>query len=171
MLESRDGRTISVRRVARKDVDSVVRLWQAIADERKFVVTEHVSPERRKRWVRSITDGGVLWELAEVDGELAGTLTLSRYGNLAKTKHIRELEIGIAKPFRGIGVGTALMDCAIRWADRRKVKKVILSVFSTNGRALSLYKKFGFLREGTRKKQYLIDGEYVDEVMMGRFVQ
>ena len=166
-----DERTVTVRKVRRRDADSVIRLWQGIADERKFVVTERVSPERRKRWIRSIDDSGLLWILAEAGEELAGTLTLSRYGNLAKTKHIRELEIGIAKPFRGIGVGTALMDCAIRWADRRKVKKVILSVFSTNGRALSLYKKFGFLREGTRKKQYLIDGEYVDEVMMGRFVQ
>ena len=170
MQKKRDGRAVSVRKVRRGDSNSVFRLWEDIADERKFVVTEHVSPERKQRWISSINDSGVLWVLAEVDGRLAGTLTLSRYGNLEKTKHLRDLEIGVAKPFRGIGVGTALMGYAIKWAGKNRVKKVILSVFSTNKKALALYKKFGFVHEGTRKGQYLIDGEYVDEVVMGTFV-
>lgn len=41
---------------------------------------------------------------------------------------------------------------------------------ATNKKATGLYQKFGFVPEGIRKKQFLIDGRYVDEVMMALFV-
>jgi len=62
------------------------------------------------------------------------------------------------------------MDYAIGWARQRKVKKIALSVFSTNRQAIALYKKFGFAGEGRRKSQFLIDDKYVDEIMMARFI-
>jgi hypothetical protein len=108
--------------------------------------------------------------LAEIDGEVVGWLSLARYGDLEKTKHVRNLGMGVAGAVRSIGIGTALMDYAVRLARRKKVEKIVLSVFSTNKVARGLYGKFGFVHEGTREKQFLIDGRYVDEIMMGLFV-
>jgi hypothetical protein len=105
-----------------------------------------------------------------MEGELGRSLSLVRHRDSEKTKHVRNLAMGVARQYRGMGVGTALMDYAIRWARQRKVKKIVLSVFSTNRKAIALYEKFGFASEGRRKRQFLIDGKYVDEIMMGRFV-
>jgi RimJ/RimL family protein N-acetyltransferase len=170
VYKTKDGRVIVIRRASRKDVDSAVKLWQALADERRFIATERVSKEQRERWVRNLRDPDVLWEIAEIGGDLVGTLTIGRYGNLEKTRHVRELGMGVAKGSRGLGVGTALMDNAMKWAERKKIEKIGLSVFSTNKGAIRLYEKFGFVREGTRKKQFRIGGKYVDEIVMGKFL-
>jgi hypothetical protein len=170
MYRTKDGKRIAVRRVTRRDIDGVARLWQALADERRYIPTERVTVEQKNRWAKSIDDRGVLWALAEIEGELAGSLSLARHRDSEKTKHLRNLAIGVAREYRGMGVGTALMDYAIRWARQRKLKKIVLSVFSTNRKAIALYEKFGLATEGTRKSQFLIDGKYVDEIMMGRFV-
>lgn len=171
VYRSKDGRRITIGRATCRDLDSYIKLWQALADERKYIATEHVSSEQKQRWRRSISDLRVLWAVAKIDGELVGTLTLSPYyGDLKKTRHVRNLGMGVAKDSRSKGVGNALMEYAIRWARGRGVEKIVLSVFSTNRKAIKLYEKFGFTHEGTRKKAFLIDGKYVAEVMMGRFV-
>jgi RimJ/RimL family protein N-acetyltransferase len=56
---------------------------------------------------------------------------------------------------------------------RRKigVTKLHLGVFSTNLRAMNLYKAMGFEVEGVLRNQYLINGVYVNEVVMGLFVK
>jgi len=170
MYRMGDGRGIVLRRVTRRDIDAIVRLWQGLADERRYIATERVTVEQKNRWVKSIRDRGVLWILAEMEGELVGSLSLAREQDSEKTKHVRNLAMGVARDRRGIRVGTALMDYAIRWARQRKVKKIVLDVFSTNSKAIALYEKFGFACEGRRKRQFLIDDKYVDEIMMGRFV-
>jgi len=170
MNRTEDGKRIVLRRVTRRDIGSIARLWQALADERRYIASDRVTVEQKNRWVKSIHDRGVLWVLAEIEGEPAGSLSLARHRDSEKSKHVRGLAMGVARKYRGMGVGTALMDYAVRWARVRKVKKIVLSVFSTNRKAIALYKKFGFTIEGTRKKQLLIHGKYVDEIMMGRFI-
>ncbi|MGA2199294.1 MAG: GNAT family protein [Nitrososphaerales archaeon] len=56
---------------------------------------------------------------------------------------------------------------------RRKigVTKLHLGVFSANLRAMNLYKAMGFEVEGVLRNQYLINGVYVNEVVMGLFVK
>lgn len=170
MYRAEDGRKITVRRATRSDINPFATLLQALADEGKYIAAERVNQEQKDRLAKSVDDPRVLLAVAEVGGALAGTLSLGNYGGLEKTKHLRNLGMGVAKRFRGIGVGTALMDYAIRWARRKKVKKIVLSVFSTNRRAMRLYLKFGFVSEGVRKKEFVIDGRYVDEILMGLFI-
>lgn len=170
MHRAENGKRIVVRRVTRGDIDGIVRLWNALADEQRYIATDRVTVEQKNRWVKSLHDREVLWVLAELEGELVGSLSLARYRDSERTKHVRSLAMGVAREHRGIGIGTALMHHAVRWARQRKVKKIVLSVFSTNRKAIALYKKFGFATEGTRKSQFLIHRKYVDEIMMGRFM-
>ena len=71
---------------------------------------------------------------------------------------------------REIGIGTALMEYAIEWAGAQRVKKLTVSTFSTNQRAINLFKKVGFTATGVRHLQYKVNGDYVDEVLMERFL-
>ena len=70
-------------------------------------------------------------------------------------------------------MGSALIRELIEWAENNtELEKICLSAFSTNDRAIHLYKKMGFIEEGRREKQYkTAPGEYVDEVLMARFVK
>ena len=89
-----------------------------------------------------------------------------------RLEHVRVLGMLVVDGYRGMGVGTRLMEYALRWARAKKgVEKVVLGVFSDNQRALRLYEKFGFEVEGVRKKHYYIAGEPEDEIDMALFVK
>jgi RimJ/RimL family protein N-acetyltransferase len=96
--------------------------------------------------------------------------TLTR-GRLEKNKHTAQLGIIILKGFRRMHIGTALMNHLIGWARKQEgLEKISLTVFSTNKPATKLYQKFGFRTEGVSKRQYKIEGKYVDDIIMGKFL-
>ncbi|MBC7123627.1 MAG: GNAT family N-acetyltransferase, partial [Pseudothermotoga sp.] len=49
-------------------------------------------------------------------------------------------------------------------------KKIQLEVMANNERAIRLYEKFGFEIEGRKKKAILLDDEYVDLLVMGKWL-
>lgn len=50
--------------------------------------------------------------------------------------------------------------------EEKKLHKISLEVLSTNIRAFNLYKKLGFIVEGTRRQEVLKKDEYVDSIIM-----
>jgi putative acetyltransferase len=60
----------------------------------------------------------------------------------------------------------AILDIADNWL---KLKRVELCVFTDNQSAISLYKKMGFVVEGTKKFAAIRDGSYIDEYLMARY--
>lgn len=69
---------------------------------------------------------------------------------------------------RNVGIGyvaTALMlDYAFNALDLRKVS---LEVVAVNHNAVRLYDNLGFVREGVRRSEYFIGGQYQDTLMYG----
>ena len=63
-------------------------------------------------------------------------------------------------------VGSALLNAALEWSRDAGLKRVDLTVHTTNERALSLYRRLGFEIEGTRRSSLLVSGRYVDEYLM-----
>lgn len=56
----------------------------------------------------------------------------------------------------------------IAQAKTRRVHRVELTVVAENHRAIRLYEKVGFQREGLKRENYLDeDGKYHDEIEMG----
>lgn len=67
------------------------------------------------------------------------------------------------------GIGKLLLNHLIDWAKQSEnIEKIVLQVRSTNIRAISLYKKMGFIEEGLLKNNIKIDkGHYIDDIIMG----
>ena len=78
----------------------------------------------------------------------------------------------IEKDFRNIGIGKLLIKGILNWAELNPfIEKVSLGVFSTNERAIVLYKNMGFIEEGRKIKEFKMgNGEYVDDVLMYQLV-
>lgn len=168
IYRTKDGAEVIIRGAAKADIPEILHIWQSIADEGEHIATERVDEDYRRRLEAHVADWESLVAVADYQGELVGILTLYQYlGKLMKTRHVYALGMGILSGYRVVGVGSSLMDFAIDWARRKGVKKLSLEVFSTNERAISLYRKFGFQVEGVRKAQFFVAGKYVDEVIMG----
>ena len=64
------------------------------------------------------------------------------------------------------GVGRALLGAAIEEDRRRGARRLTLHVLATNTGARALYAACGFEVEGVRRGKFLLEGEYVDDVLM-----
>jgi RimJ/RimL family protein N-acetyltransferase len=133
--------------------------FAAVAEERDGIATEPpVDVEAR---AASWTIEGTL--VAVAGAEIIGSLVLepSRHG-------FGEIGMAVAREWRGRGVGSALLAAAIEWARDRGLHKLSLGVFAHNTAAIELYRKFGFVEEGRRIKQYRrASGELWDAIEMG----
>jgi RimJ/RimL family protein N-acetyltransferase len=126
--------------------------WRGVGDERRYI-----------RAARRHPDAAVL--VAEVDGELAGRLSLARDPHPA-SRHVADIGLMVDGRFRRRGVGRALLDAAVAWAREHDVSKLELHVFPWNEPAIALYEAYGFEREGYRKGHYLRDDGFADAILM-----
>ena len=106
----------------------------------------------------------------EVNEEVIGHLRVFPPWYGQKGRHVGEIGLLIIKPWRERGIGTAMVSYALEWAKIANFQKLIASVFSTNHRALNLFFKFDFFEEGRRVRQLNINENYVDEILVGRFI-
>jgi ribosomal protein S18 acetylase RimI-like enzyme len=131
----------------------------AVAEERDGIATE--PPVDVKARAASFNLDGCF--VAEATAEIVGSIHIdvSRFG-------FAELAMAVSRPWRGCGIGSALMGAAIGWSGEQGLHKLCLSVFPHNESAIALYRKFGFLEEGRRSKQYRrANGELWDSIDMG----
>lgn len=134
-------------------------LFAAVAEERDGIATE--PPVDVELWAGRWRLEGTL--IAVAGDEVVGSLNveLSRFG-------YGEIGMAVAREWRGRGVGSALLAEAIEWAREHGLHKLSLSVFPHNAAAIELYRKFGFVEEGRRVKQYRrTSGELWDSIEMG----
>jgi putative acetyltransferase len=126
--------------------------WRSVSDERRYL-----------RAVRRHPDAAVY---VATDAEaLVGRLSLARDLHPASS-HVADLGLMVAASHRRRGVGRALLDQAVTWAEGAGVRKLELHVLPWNEPAITLYTSFGFEREGLRKGHYLRDGAPVDAILM-----
>ena len=100
------------------------------------------------------------------DGRPVGRLSASRDPHPASA-HVADIGIMVAADWRGRGVGRALLQAAVDWARSAGVLKLEIHVFPHNEAAQRLYERFGFVREGYRRRHYCrANGQLVDAILM-----
>ena len=123
---------------------------------------------KRIEEMQSGSGTGELFIVAERDGAVVGNAGLTPMTSVRR-RHVMGLGMAVAHAAQGQGVGTALMQALIDWADRwAQVLRIELTVFTDNAAAIALYRKFGFEHEGTHRAYALRDGAYADVHAMAR---
>jgi RimJ/RimL family protein N-acetyltransferase len=105
--------------------------------------------------------------VAEANEQVVGHAFVQR-GSLRKNAHTASLGMLVVLSHRGVGIGTAMLEYIDAWARTNGLAKLFLSVFSSNHRALKLYEQSGFIQEGNRPGQFIINKQYVSEIVMGK---
>jgi putative acetyltransferase len=106
--------------------------------------------------------------VATIDGLMVGSAGLYR-NKLGRREHAATIGIGLDDAFHNQGIGTALMAELINIADNwLNLRRLELTVFTDNSGAIHLYKKFGFVIEGTFAAATFRDGQFVDSHLMAR---
>src|SRR6202042_1896567 len=107
--------------------------------------------------------------VGEIDGVVVGYLRLGSPLPLPENAHvIGVLGLAVAPEARRRGVATALLAAAEQRARARGARKLSLRTFSTNPEAIRLYSRLGFEREGLLRAEFLIQGQYVDGILLAK---
>jgi putative acetyltransferase len=157
---------IAVRGATREDARA---LWEIHTCRGVVGVTLQLPYQSPEEWERRLAEPrpNTYQLVAEVEGWVVGGLGLSV--GRGRRAHVAGIGMGVHDAYQGRGVGTALMVAAIELAERwLGVHRLELEVFTDNEPALRLYRRFGFVVEGTRRRFALRDGEWVDAHAMAR---
>jgi len=134
-------------------------LFAAVAEERDGIASEPpVDVDARAS----------SWTIEETLVAVTGDVVVGSI-HIGRSRHgFADVGMAVAREWRGRGVGSTLLAAAIEWAREQGLHKLSLGVFAHNAAAIALYRKFGFVVEGRRVKQYRREsGELWDAVDMG----
>ena len=110
--------------------------------------------------------------VAEIGGRIAGYLRLKPMTRLPENAHVLGIfGLAVAPAARRQGVAAALLAAAEDQARAQGAAKLSLRVLSTNHAAIRLYDRQGFAQEGLLRGEFLIDGSYVDDVLMAKQIR
>lgn len=167
---------ICIRTARAKDGSALVKLMRGIIAEGPFTLQETdeyraTAKSEGKRISAYRKAEGKIYLVAEIGKEITGFISFNNW-DTRRTAHTGLFSIFIKKKWRGYGIGKLLVLAMLDWAKGNKLnRKISLFVFSTNKNAIRLYKKLGFKQEGRCPRDMIINGKYVDSIMMYKFTK
>ena len=128
--------------------------------------TPHHAVEEIRKYIEN-PPAGTMGLVAVLDGIIVGDVGLNRHQS--RRAHAGSIGMGVHDAYRGRGIARALIGEALAIADRwLNLKRIELTVYTDNDRAIGLYEQNGFVREGHFKAFGFRDGEFVDAYSMAR---
>ena len=174
-LKLPDGRAVRIRRALPEDAGAVLRYLGQVGGETDNLTFGSEGPgltesEERQYLTGAGGSDNSLAIVATVGDAIVGSLTFDG-GRRPRLRHAGEFGISVAQAYAGLGIGKALIEHMLDWAERGGVvRKINLKVRVDNAAAIGLYERMGWVREGRTTRDTLIDGQFNDCLLMGRAV-
>lgn len=164
-----DGTVVRFREETADDLESVWALFSTLSLESR----EKLPPFNRRlieRWSKSLPEYNfkpVLAVVDECEGErVVGKASITHDASPA-TKHRAEFGVVVHDDYQGRGLGSELTLFLIHFARSKGLRKLTLDVFADNPRAMRLFERCGYSKEGLFEEHYWFRGRYYDVVRMG----
>lgn len=156
-----------------EEAENLISFIKQVESETDFLLREdnefNMTLENEKEFIDSKRNNEKeIFLVAKVNGKIIGTLGFAS-SPFNRYKHKGQFGISVLKEFWGHSIGYKMLSLMIEWADRIGLIKITLQVDSNNERAIALYKKFGFEKEGLLKfDKYIGNGIFRDSIIMSR---
>lgn len=160
----------SVRRARLDDLSGLAGVIRQVTAGRTYIVGESVADQlaHADTLLHGDPEEPPTYFVALVDGEVIGWVTLEARDE-AKLSHVVYLTMGLLDEYRGLGIGSTLLDRAVTWAGRHGYRKVASNVPATNESAVAFLEDNGWEVEAVRPDHYTIDDRLVDAVLVARW--
>ncbi|MGZ3721388.1 MAG: N-acetyltransferase family protein [Bdellovibrionales bacterium] len=163
----------SIREIKAADAEAFAEFLTRLDQETKSMLFEpgerNVDPNYIRNRLEKVREDDELFLILQSAGKITGFLSANR-GLQKRTRHRAYLVIGLLRESCGQGNGRELMNRLLHWSAQKSLKRLELTVAVSNATAIGLYKKVGFMVEGTRSASLFVDGQWVDEFTMAKIL-
>ena len=188
MMPSASETTITIRDATLADADAICRIYnQGIEDRLATLETETRTPAERREWLSTrgprhpvlvaeptqpltISNRPPTARAEHAAPAAIGWASLNRFNPRPAYDHVADLSVYVERTWRGRGVGRALLTSLIERARAIGYHKLVLAAFPNNAGGMALYTRMGFTCVGIYREQGLLDGRWVDVVVMERLL-
>ena len=164
------GEKITIRDAVETDLPAIVDIYNAaVATRISTAQLEPVTIEGHRKWLSDhSTDEHPCW-VAEMDGHIAGWLSLQNFLPRCAYRGTAELSVYVDQRFRRRGVARALLEEAITRASSLEITALVGLIFAHNEPSLKLFERLGFQRWGLLPRIARLDGVERDLCILGRY--
>lgn len=167
----RDSRQLCISEAVPEDADAIIRYQYTVGGETDFLTFGAnefwLSVQEETAFIRSVQERGKDTFLkGSIDGKIVSSLVLLRIDR-PRIKHIGELGVSVLRDYWELGIGKYMCEEAACLAKQRGITKINLQVRKDNDKAILLYEKLGYKREGESSRAYYVQGIYYSQVLMG----
>lgn len=163
------GNRMDLRYVRESDLESYLTFMQDPEMRRLTGSQEGFTRDKIEAWIRKIgvvnEDRADFMIVLKDSDELIGEVVINELDAVNRCANIRIAIQG--NRHRGKGYGTEAMIHMLRHGfETLNLHRIHLGVYAFNSRALFVYEKIGFQREGIQRDALYQDGEFHDMIMM-----
>ncbi len=149
----KDGRECMLRNGTEKDAGPVLAVFRLTHAQTDWLLTypeeSSFTEENEAEYLREKAESEYEIEIiANIEGSIAGTAGIERYGKQEKVRHRAEFGISVDRAYWGLGIGRALTEACIECAKKAGYRQLELFVVADNSKAISLYESVGFREFG-----------------------
>jgi GNAT superfamily N-acetyltransferase len=167
---SEDDLEFTVRQAQTEDLSGLAGVIRQVTAGETYLVGESVEDQLSN--AAALLEGDPeetpAYFVALVEDEVIGWASLVESGE--KLPHVVYLTMGLLDEYRGLGIGSALLDQTLSWAGKHGYRKASSNVPATNPDAIDFLVQNEWDEVARRPEHYEIGGQYVDEVLLDRWI-
>ncbi|HBC3980289.1 GNAT family N-acetyltransferase [Vibrio parahaemolyticus] len=158
-----------IRKIQESDIQGFHKALTSVASEGQYLLTTPPVPFGKiESFIKDNIAQNYAQYVALKDGEVIGWADIMPSSRNTMS-HVGSLGMGVVAPFRGQGVGKKLLINVIEHAWSQGLTRLELEVFSDNTTAIEMYKKHGYMVEGTKKFARFYEEKYQDIILMAQY--
>lgn len=170
-----DGRVVTIRHAVPDDAAALLECLKRVGGENTYLTFgaegRGLDEAEGRAVLAAVHAKDNALALVAVTGDRVVGNLFFEGGSRTRIRHGGELGISVLQECAGKGVGRAMLEMLIAWAERSGViRKLDLRVRSDNLGAIRLYERLGWKVEGLITRDLCIDGVFHDALYMGRHV-
>jgi phosphinothricin acetyltransferase len=159
-----------VRPAVEADAAAICEIYnQGIEDRLATLETERRTPEERRQWLESRGPRHPV-VVADASGHVLAWGSLNPFNPREAYRHVADFSIYVERGHRGKGLGRVVLARLIELARELGYHKMVLSTFPFNAAGMALYERLGFRTVGIYREQGLLDGRWVDTIIMEKLL-
>ncbi len=161
-----------IREARPDDAGAIVRILNPIIAAGVYTVLDTpLTVEYERDYIANFPPRGIFHVAEDQNQRIVGFESGEPYATYTHAfDHVTVIGTFVDLKERRRGIGTCLFETTLEAARRKGYEKIFTFVRADNAASLTFYFKLGFRVIGTAQKQAKLNGKYIDEILVERFL-